>query len=856
MSIAFFPRGRLVYGGKKNEARGEGSSLAPTELKGKKSKKGKATATGDEPEEGIPEQQAPAFTAAPPLQTAAALTDILRKARDAVSDEDGSNPMRGIWTKFKAGGLSVGKPVVPDSLGPRAYRDIGFSNYHLVAAVRELLQNSLDAGARNVDIHMHRLQDEPTWLLAVTDDGGADQALSFAAFQNFVLNAGDSSKRAPGTDSVGGKGMARAFLASGQMIYFAGTGGLRALYGYGCSAYLDDAHEVVGPPSKEAGTPQAEAERSLLSQLAAAPRSPAGTLAAVFVPADERRPGQPWVLEEPDAAQVSRYLSLCAFEKGVAVRLEVDGAAPPLVSAVQLTLPKATDLGDVHLQATVYRGDTTQRSDLELAVRGGRGLLMYRALVGDNLAVVNPQHSRLVVDVTSNNPQRLPNNELFTLPRTRLQAEVSVDAILSFASRSWPERLSTAAYHEERVFTTDAGTDNLFDVLDAEGQAFLRELGGFMKDPDEAKTAQAQAASGSGAAATTAVSSAGRSQLRVLTSEDARPAAGVVPGGRAKGRNHRVPIEFRASADGRKVDPPASKALQALYLVARLALVGTARAVTTYCQYGNGFRQEAISRKVCFVTPTLKVMFTEKPKGPPPNPPPPPPPKPQVLDLSHKYFGIYKMEEHEIHINLFFIMDQAEDSTPAAVDMILDTILHECVHAFHSGEHDDFFWEAMYYVVKSEIYKGFVDKLRSKLKLNRPKKLEANANFVFKTLLKPQEKKPKNPKKNGSDDDEEDFDMDEQDDDEAEEEQEEKAAAASPAAAAQEAAAALAAAAQESAAAQAAAAQEASAAPAAAAEEAAAAQEAAAAPAAAAQEAAAAPAPAAAASEVIDLTDD
>lgn len=102
--------------------------------------------------------------------------------------------------------------------GPENYEEIGFGVgkvASLVAAAREFLQNSIDAGATTIKVKV--LSTEGGVMLVVQDDAPEDSEMSLRVFVDHFFEDGGSLKR---TGSIGGKGDAKVMLSAFDGLVF------------------------------------------------------------------------------------------------------------------------------------------------------------------------------------------------------------------------------------------------------------------------------------------------------------------------------------------------------------------------------------------------------------------------------------------------------------------------------------------------------------------------------------------------------------------------------------------------------------------------------------------------------------
>ena len=243
---------------------------------------------------------------------------ILDRAGDVARAMDACRPIFDSWAEEREPGVFCASSAVSSERGPAAY-DMGHglgNNRFVATAVREMVQNSRDAGAKSIEVDVRAV--DGAAVACVTDDAPDATRLSLRLFTDVFLTMDASSKP---VGAAGGKGQARVMLSGLDGLAMFGGGGFAAVVGVKYAAALDAASDLV---TYRAATPahREELERALR----AAPRvEGAGGAVAVRVR------GAGAGLKE----QLQLLLSLCDHQSlGLSFRFE--GERVPLRDAAPM----------------------------------------------------------------------------------------------------------------------------------------------------------------------------------------------------------------------------------------------------------------------------------------------------------------------------------------------------------------------------------------------------------------------------------------------------------------------------------------------------------------------------------------
>ena len=379
------------------------------------------------------------------------------------------------WVNEVEPGVFSASATVSAERGAPAYDCMGHgsggSNFCVPVAAREMLQNGYDAGAANLGVGLVRLRGN-TVMLFVLDDAPPESRLTLELFQNVFMRMDTSRK--PGV-SAGGKGQAKAYLASLSGLAMFGDDDFAAVVGVKYSAALSRSTELV---TYRAATEAQRAE--MRSRFAEAPRVTGGGLVVVRV-------------DNCTAAvqsQLLYFLSLCKLPLGPLRVLDVMGGlqhstlvlpalSPPLTDAKTLMLNTAP--GKAVLKMTISNHDAVspyavpQDPDcVRVHVRCG-GVLMFStvATIGE---VSNSDHLQLTVDISGEKDEfggDLRNAQMFSLQRgdfnfTRLK--FTVDKLVRLAAREFQGKLDKPCKFVRTAMT--AGRP----LLDGVSEALKRRL--------------------------------------------------------------------------------------------------------------------------------------------------------------------------------------------------------------------------------------------------------------------------------------------------------------------------------------------------------------------------------------------
>jgi len=223
--------------------------------------------------------------------------------------------------------------------GPESYKNMGHGSdpgkhdYTVVVAVREMLQNSLDAGATEVDILLLLPEGGAAFpcTLAVKDnapdryENGRQARMDLKKFRSVYIN-NETSSKGPG-ESSGGKGQAREYMKSFDGLFIAGADGLQAVCMRPNVFSRDDRSKGGGLDMDPSIVPKDANEIRELFDVAPKldPATDDGSLFAIQFPAAADAGGATLL------ADLAYYLARSRFDKTVRARCAVGaGQSKPL----------------------------------------------------------------------------------------------------------------------------------------------------------------------------------------------------------------------------------------------------------------------------------------------------------------------------------------------------------------------------------------------------------------------------------------------------------------------------------------------------------------------------------------------
>lgn len=283
------------------------------------------------------------------------------------------------------------------------------NNYQVVVAVRELIQNSADAGAKSIKVGLMKIQ--KSWIVAVLDDVPPAYRLSRKVFEEVFLVMDTSSK--PGV-SAGGKGQAKAMLSSCSGLFMAGLDGFKATVGQKYAASVDSSSSV-----STYRTATAEDREALANGFAKINNLPDGGLVAVVV-----RGADDFV---PDC--VDAYLALCDVP-GVTVEYHASCIPPKSVVPIPVVDSKTIVVKDLKLKLTIIDEFSTKPAGLVFAALTTevvvhvkcRGVLMFSAVMSLH-DMCNSSKLEVIVEIEAIPGRGIQNSDIFTIQRGGLRSE-------------------------------------------------------------------------------------------------------------------------------------------------------------------------------------------------------------------------------------------------------------------------------------------------------------------------------------------------------------------------------------------------------------------------------------------------
>jgi len=338
------------------------------------------------------------------------------------------------WACEVEEGMFNASSEVNSERGPTAYNHMGHGDdedYAAVVAVREMLQNSFDAGATRAHI-THLATSETGCLLAVEDNAPPESALSLHIYSTYFMKMDTSFK--PG-GAAGGKGQARAMLSGLDGLVMAGVGGFVASVGVKYAAALDDSTPLT--TYRAATKKQRE---SLTKLLQTAPKAAEGGMVAVALGSLKCTP-----------RRIAYFLGLCALPSVTFDCIDANGCLTPFpllsngppraLRADPKTLHRMCHPGKLTFTLTIAPQDSTSPYGITRWTAGAlthvrcRGVVMFSRFVVIH-DICNSDLLQIIVDVEAAD-SGLRNSEIFTLQRSDLRSarlnNLSCEALVRIA---------------------------------------------------------------------------------------------------------------------------------------------------------------------------------------------------------------------------------------------------------------------------------------------------------------------------------------------------------------------------------------------------------------------------------------